>query len=89
MRINELITLYGRMRFALIIAVPVAMWGFVLWLSGGQMLPACLFGIAVMFPVIDILPEPKEVRRILKTRESNSHIWYMVEDYDGTVRTYK
>ena len=89
MKINELITLYGRMRIALIIAVPVAMWGFMLWLSGGEMLPSCLFGIGVMFPVIDILPEPREVRRILKTRESNSHIWYYVEQMDGTVRTYK
>ena len=89
MKINELITLYGRMRLALIIAVPVAMWGFMLWLSGGEMLPSCLFGIGVMFPVIDILPEPREVRRILKTRESNSHIWYYVEQMDGTVRTYK
>ena len=89
MRINELITLYGRMRLGLIITVPLSMWGFVLWLSGGQMLPACCFGIAMMLPLFDVLPSPSEVRRVLKTRESNSHIWYMVEDHDGTVRTYK
>lgn len=89
MKINELITLYGRVRTALIISIPLSVWGFMLWLSGGEMLPSCLFGIGVMFPVIDILPEPREVRRILKTRESNSHIWYYVEQMDGTVRTYK
>ena len=80
MKINELITLYGRMRIALIIAVPVAMWGFMLWLSGGEMLPACLFGIGVMFPLFDILPQPKEIRRILKTRQTSDHIWYLIED---------
>lgn len=85
MRINELITLYGRMRMGLIVTVPIATWGFMLWLSGGEMLPACLFGIAMMFPLFDVLPSPSEVRRTLKTRETTGHIWYMVEYQDGRI----
>ena len=89
MKINELITLYGRMRIALIIAVPVAMWGFMLWLSGGEMLASWLLSVWVIFPLIDLLPSAAEVKRILKTRQTSNHIWYMVESRDGSVRTYK
>lgn len=90
MKINELITLYGRVRTALIISIPLSVWGFMLWLSGGEMLPACLFGIGVIFPIIDILPSTAEVKRTLKTRQTSDHIWYLIESQDtGEVRMCK
>jgi hypothetical protein len=53
------------------------------------MLASGRLSVGVIFPLIDLLPSAAEVKRILKTRESNSHIWYYVEQMDGTVRTYK
>lgn len=85
MKVEHLIRMYKNMRIALLISVPVAVWGFMLWLSQGEMLASFLFGIGALLPIIDILPSPTEVRRTLKTRETTGHIWYMVEYQDGTV----
>lgn len=89
MRIGELINLYKRMRAALLVSVPLALWWLVYLFTGGEMLASWLLSVWVIFPLIDLMPSAAEVKRILKTRESNSHIWYYVEQMDGTVRTYK
>lgn len=89
MKLNELIDMYKVMRTALLFTVPVAIWGVSYWLTGGEMLVSFLFGIWTVVPISEHLPSDAEVRRRLKTRESTGHIWYMVEDYDGSVRTYK
>ena len=89
MRIGELINLYKRMRAALLVSVPLALWWLVYLFTGGEMLASWLLSVWVIFPLIDLLPSAAEVQRILKTRENNSHIWYYVEQMDGTVRTYK
>ena len=89
MRIGDLINLYKRMRAALLVSVPLALWWVMYLFTSGEMLASWLLSVWVIFPLIDLLPSATEVRRILKTRESNSHIWYYVEQMDGTVRTYK
>lgn len=89
MRIGELINLYKRMRAALLVSVPLALWWLVYLFTGGEMLASWLLSVWVIFPLIDLLPSAAEVQRILKTRESTGHIWYYVEQMDGTVRTYK
>ena len=89
MRIGELINLYKRMRAALLVSVPLALWWLVYLFTGGEMLASWLLSVWVIFPLIDLLPSATEVKRILKTRETTGHVWYMVESHDGTVRTYK
>lgn len=85
MKLEHLIRMYGWMRLGLLVSVPMAMWGLVYWMSGGEMLAAWLFGLAMLPPLIDTLPSVTEVRRTLKTRKTSDHIWYMVEYQDGTI----
>lgn len=74
---NDLIKMYSRCRVALICTAPVAMWGFMLWLSGGEMLPALAFGGAVMLPLLDILPSAGEVKhRLISNRKRTEGIWF-------------
>ena len=80
MRIGELINLYKRMRAALLVSVPLALWWLVYLFTGGEMLASCLLSVWVIFPLIDLLPSAAEVKRILKTREATGHIWYLIED---------
>ena len=89
MRIGDLINLYKRMRAALLVSVPLALWWIMYLFTGGETFISWLLSVWIIFPLIDLLPSAAEVKRILKTRESNSHIWYYVEQMDGTVRTYK
>ena len=89
MRIGDLINLYKRMRAALLVSVPLALWWVMYLFTSGEMLASWLLSVWVIFPLIDLLPSAAEVKRILKTRENISHIWYYVEQMDGTVRTYK
>lgn len=90
MKLEELIKLYKGMRTALIITVPLATWGFMYWLSTGDMLVACLFGIGTIIPTIDIIPSAAEVRRRLRTRQTSDHIWYLIESRDtGEIRMCK
>lgn len=77
MRQSELIDLYAKVRLGLIIAVPVAVWGFMYWLSDGEMLPAVLFGISMLFPLIDILPGKAEVQhRLMTERKQRDTMWF-------------
>lgn len=77
MKQSELVELYARVRLGLLISVPVAMWGFTYWLSDGEMLPAILFGIAVLFPLIDTLPGKAEVQhRLIAERKQRDTMWF-------------
>ena len=86
MRINQLIALYARMRFALMAAVPVAMWGIGYWMTG-EMALALFAGLTMLPLVCYTLPSAGEVRRTLRTRQTTDHIWYMIESRDdGEIR---
>lgn len=90
MRIGELINLYKRMRAALLVSVPLALWWLVYLFTGGEMLASWLLSVWVIFPLIDLLPSAAEVQRILKTRQTSNHIWYLIESQDtGEVRVCK
>jgi len=89
MKIGELINLYKRMRAALLVSVPLALWWVMYLFTSGEMLASWLLSVWVIFPLIDLLPSAAEVKRILKTRQTSNHVWYMVESRDGSVRTYK
>lgn len=84
MRLNDLIKLYARMRMALLIVGPFALYGLEYMITGGDMLVSWIGSVWLVFPLFDWMPSPTEVQRILKTRETTGHIWYMVEYQDGT-----
>ena len=90
MRIGELINLYKRMRAALRVSVPLALWWVMYLVTGGETFISWLLSVWIIFPLIDLLPSGGEVKRILKTREATGHIWYLIESQDtGEVRVCK
>lgn len=76
MTTNDLLKMYKWMRFTLFLTVPTAMWGLVYWMCG-EMGPSLLFGIAVMLPLLDILPGEKEIRhRLIAERKQMDTVWF-------------
>ena len=76
MTTNDLLKMYKWMRFTLFLTVPMAMWGLVYWMCG-EIGPSLLFGIAVMLPLLDILPGEKEIRhRLIAERKQMDTVWF-------------
>lgn len=77
MTVNELIKLYGWVRNGLLLAVPVAGWGFMYWLSEGDMLVSVLIGMALMFPLLAELPSKAEIQHnLIQERKRQENIWF-------------
>lgn len=87
MKTNEVIALYARMRFALMVSVPLAMCGLAFWMTG-EIALALLTGLTMLPLVCYVLPPTGEIRRALKTRKETSNtVWYMIESRDdGEIR---
>lgn len=77
MTVNELIKLYGWVRIGLLLAVPVAGWGFMYWLSQGDALVSVLIGIALTLPLFDVLPSKAEIQHsLIQERKRQENIWF-------------
>lgn len=78
---DGIVRLYRAMRFALLLSVPMAAGLFFYACTGLGAISLMFAGIA-FGAVLDTVPEPKEIRRILRNKsfDQPNHIWYMIED---------
>lgn len=77
MRQSELIELYAKVRFCLIVTAPIAFWGFTYWLTGGEMLVSVVFGLTLVLPLLDALPGKAEVKHsLMAERKRQENIWF-------------
>lgn len=76
MRQSELIDLYAKVRAGLLMAVPIAGWGFTYWMSG-EFWTSVLFGIGFTLPLLVELPSKAEVKhRLIAERKRQENIWF-------------
>ena len=77
MKQSDLLRLYSQMRTLLFITVPVAGWGFMFWLSEGDMLVSVLIGIALTLPLFEFLPSKAEIQHsLIAERKRQENIWF-------------
>jgi hypothetical protein len=82
--------MYKLMRITLTMAVPVAV-GALFYLASGMGVLSLMLGVIACIAVLEEVPEPKDVRRILRNNmPASGNIWYMIESRDtGEIRVYK